>query len=525
MAVRLKPALLLVYPSMLLLALLVQTTPAHAKAFKVNTTLDAPDANPGNGKCATASGACTLRAAVMEANGLAALRAGKRKSSRNRIKLRAGTYTLTVTGKGEDNAATGDLDLNGGALTIKGTGRGRTIIDGNQHDRIFHLGPATPNQFSLSRVTIQNGSAVSNPPSTSSAGPDVGGGIRIEQNSGLEVKDALFQHNQAGARGGAIGMPPGAAAGARTRYHELGADPTINTKLTKVTMRQNSAGVEGGAMFNNRDAFLRNVVIEDNRVTGASIGFERGGGIAQSGDLSLTDVIISGNTIAGGNPMRPGNGAGIANRGDPNAMPFPIFGRIRLSRVTVSNNSVPGGLGGGVATGFGTTAILTNVTISGNQSSSGGGFVNGGGASLMNVTLSGNSAPAGGGVVTVRPPNPQGAPNSETTLRNTILNRGPVGTNCFAPGPPFRPPASAGDNISSDNSCNLTGPGDRNGTDPLLAALADNGGFTPTHALLPGSPAIDAVLNNACPPPATDQRDVKRPQGARCDIGAYEHED
>jgi hypothetical protein len=239
----------------------------------------------------------------------------------------------------------------------------------------------------------------------------------------------------------------------------------------------------------------------------------------------MTDVIISGNTIAGGNPMRPGNGAGIANRGDPNAMPFPIFGRIRLSRVTVSNNSVPGGLGGGVASGFGTTAILTNVTISGNQSNSGGGLVNGGGASLTNVTLSGNSAPAGGGVVTVRPPHPQGAPGSATTLRNTILNRGALGKNCFVPGPPFWPPASAGDNISSDNSCNLTGPGDRNGTDPLLAPLADNGGFTPTHALLPGSPAIDAVLSNPCPPPATDQRGVRRPQGARCDIGAYERED
>ena len=54
--------------------------------------------------------------------------------------------------------------------------------------------------------------------------------------------------------------------------------------------------------------------------------------------------------------------------------------------------------------------------------------------------------------------------------------------------------------------------------DPRLGPLQDNGGPTPTHALLLGSPAIDA--SSACP--ATDQRGVTRPQGAGCDIGAFE---
>jgi hypothetical protein len=66
--------------------------------------------------------------------------------------------------------------------------------------------------------------------------------------------------------------------------------------------------------------------------------------------------------------------------------------------------------------------------------------------------------------------------------------------------------------------------------DPLLGPLAANDGPAPdppdgptkTHALLPGSPAIDAAV--ACPPPTTDQRGVSRPQGAACDIGAYEVE-
>jgi hypothetical protein len=56
--------------------------------------------------------------------------------------------------------------------------------------------------------------------------------------------------------------------------------------------------------------------------------------------------------------------------------------------------------------------------------------------------------------------------------------------------------------------------------DPLLGALADNGGPTQTRALSSGSPAIDAGNNSACP--AADQRGILRPQGGGCDIGAYE---
>jgi hypothetical protein len=54
----------------------------------------------------------------------------------------------------------------------------------------------------------------------------------------------------------------------------------------------------------------------------------------------------------------------------------------------------------------------------------------------------------------------------------------------------------------------------------LIGPLADNGGPTFTHALSPGSPAIDAANDALCP--ATDQRGTNRPQGTHCDIGAYE---
>ena len=57
--------------------------------------------------------------------------------------------------------------------------------------------------------------------------------------------------------------------------------------------------------------------------------------------------------------------------------------------------------------------------------------------------------------------------------------------------------------------------------DARLARLAFKGGRTATHALLPGSPALDAAGAGACVT-RWDQRGVGRPQGRRCDIGSFE---
>jgi hypothetical protein len=77
-----------------------------------------------------------------------------------------------------------------------------------------------------------------------------------------------------------------------------------------------------------------------------------------------------------------------------------------------------------------------------------------------------------------------------------------------------------GFNLSSDHSVFLPAASSRNDVNPKLGAFGDHGGATPTLALLPDSPAIDAVTSGACP--ETDQRGVPRPSGARCDIGAFE---
>jgi CSLREA domain-containing protein len=93
---------------------------------------------------------------------------------------------------------------------------------------------------------------------------------------------------------------------------------------------------------------------------------------------------------------------------------------------------------------------------------------------------------------------------------------------------------SLGHNIDSDGTCSLFDPTDLPNTDPLLGPLQDNGGPTWTHALLPGSPAIDAIPEADCTwdddgdpgtpevPVNSDQRGVPRPQNANCDIGAFE---
>ena len=79
---------------------------------------------------------------------------------------------------------------------------------------------------------------------------------------------------------------------------------------------------------------------------------------------------------------------------------------------------------------------------------------------------------------------------------------------------------SQGRNLDGDGTCNLTDGSDLPGSTALLATLQNNGGPTLTHALLTGSPALDAGDDTSAP--ATDQRGTARPQGSASDIGAFE---
>src|ERR1044071_7179486 len=89
-------------------------------------------------------------------------------------------------------------------------------------------------------------------------------------------------------------------------------------------------------------------------------------------------------------------------------------------------------------------------------------------------------------------------------LENTILNEGDSGANIFNNGGVI---TSHGYNLSNDDGGGyLIAPGDQINTDPMIGPLQDNGGPTMTHALLPGSPAINTGDPNFAPPPSYDQR-------------------
>ena len=110
-----------------------------------------------------------------------------------------------------------------------------------------------------------------------------------------------------------------------------------------------------------------------------------------------------------------------------------------------------------------------------------------------------------------------GAPVDVTIQNSIVAGNGLYG--CQVEGGANAVLTSLGNNVFGDDSCGAAA-GDQTFTDPVLGPLADNGGPTLTHALLAGSPAIDAADAASCS--ATDQRGVARPQGAGCDVGAFE---
>lgn len=207
-------------------------------------------------------------------------------------------------------------------------------------------------------------------------------------------------------------------------------------------------------------------------------------------------VTISGLTMRHGRVT--GFGGGIHNSGT-----------LTLTNSTVSDNIARdpfGGNGGGILNQTGATLALTNSTVSGNTATlQGGGIFSNGTLTITNSTFSNNSASNGGGIASF----------GTAQLVNTIIANNPSGGDCAV-----NSLTSLGHNLDSDNSCKLTEPDDLPGVDPLLGPLQDNGGPTFTHALLAGSPAIDA--GDDAEAPATDQRGTTRPVGSASDIGAFE---
>jgi hypothetical protein len=219
----------------------------------------------------------------------------------------------------------------------------------------------------------------------------------------------------------------------------------------------------------------------------------------------LADSTVSGN-------MAGHDGGGVAN----DVQDSRGFGRVTLTNSTLSGNTADHD-GGGVANRASyrdriADVTLTHSTLSGNTAGGNGGGVANNiyfyepspGLTLTHSFLSGNTASSGAEVYNRDPSHSPIAANNF----NLFGHDGDAGVVGFTPG--------ATDVVPSQSLGTI-----------LDTTLADNGGPTLTHALVLGSPAVDAVVTG-CPPPATDQRGFLRPAdgdnvaGARCDIGAFE---
>jgi predicted outer membrane repeat protein len=267
-----------------------------------------------------------------------------------------------------------------------------------------------------------------------------------------------------------------------------------------------------------------NLTVDISGLTISDGSADFGAGIENAGTLSLTNVVLSGNTATN-------SGGGIYNGGF-----------LTINNSTLSSNSATSG--GGIS-GSGQITI-TNSTLSGNTATDGGGIFNGGILTILNSTLSGNMATDLGGGIHNLPgsslnisfstiANNSAAlgggiwSDSPSNIKNSIVANSPSGNDCGGT------VIASGVNFTTDGTCPgftqvpSTGPGGLN-----LGPLADNGGPTQTHALLPGSVAIDAAPDctdlNSTPDKihapqdvvTTDQRGIGRPQGSACDVGSYE---
>jgi hypothetical protein len=270
----------------------------------------------------------------------------------------------------------------------------------------------------------------------------------------------------------------GGTGGSVVHISSTSADVT----LSKLTI-QNGFSFVGGGIRN-----FGTLTITNNTIQGNVASCLGGGGIYNDGELKINNSTIDGNR-ANAPEMCRGLGGGIYNHG----------GMLAINNSTVTGNSA----------------------IHGSVASCGGGIGGAGGAGILlkinNSTISGNSADLGGGVC-------KGAPSTVVFQNSIVANSS--GGNCFGA------MTSDGYNLSSDNTCNFSGPGDLDNIDPKLGTLGNHGGPTETIPLLAGSPAIDAGNPSGCTDGhghllKTDQRGYPRPDRedkSGCDMGAYERQ-
>jgi hypothetical protein len=472
----------------------------------------------------------------------------------------AGTYKPTT---GSDRAATFQLHDNialYGGFAMTETQRSQRSITANvttlsgdlgapigMIDNTYHVVTASgvANTAVLDGFTVAHGTADGSAPDDSGGGmyslggsPTVSnvtfsddwayyGGGMYNNNSSPTLTDITFLSNVGSTKGGGMYNEGGNSSLSNVVFttnwsksgggmYNYNSNPTLsnvtfndnsggggmsndhsNPTLTNVTFSHNSATTVGGGMANvSSNPTLTNVGFYGNSA------YHGAGGMSNSnGSPRLTNVIFSGNSAI------TGGAGGMGSGGSP----------ILMNTIFISNTA--GTSGGGMTNGTG-SPILTNVTFTGNSAPNGGAMYNyidwgAGNPTLTNVTFSGNSATNGGAIYNYA---------NSPTARNSIFWGNTATTGSQIHNAASNPPTTAYiyDSIVQggcpmDSTCSniIT-------ADPRLGTLGNYGGSTQTFPLLPGSSAIDAGNDATCASVPTDQRGILRPQGAHCDIGAFE---
>ncbi len=440
---RLGPALLTgALTAALLPPLVMAPSAAAAITYVVDSTLDAPDADTTDGACDDGTGACTLRAAVMQANASPAL-------GPYVIDLAATTYTLTVDGADEDASATGDLDI---LTDITIVGEGPTVTRINESfttpDRILHAVETAPDAggvLTLSQVVVSGGGGVTAGGNVLvdheanlinvhllSGGAADGGNLAVSTTGQATVSESVVAAGSAGRGAGihsdgdldvvdsqvinniaSFGIGGGIHAGGLFTlersyvsgnaavlgrgaglYLDLPYDPAFPeasaAHITDSSIANNPGStstaverpLEGGGIY----VAAGRLYVERTTISGNAVGEEGAGIYATNGELILTDAVVIGNSarVAGGG-IRLSEGAGGATA--------------TLERTTLRNNSASEG--GGAHNGPNTTMSLVDSQVgpSNSATSAGGGIWHDGNQlSLRQTTVVGNDAARGAGI-------------------------------------------------------------------------------------------------------------------------------
>jgi CSLREA domain-containing protein len=385
--------------AILALALLVPALPpakpALAANFLVNSFIDAPDANPGDGICeTTVPGQCTLRAAIMESNAL---------GGSNMIVVPAGTYNLTLVRNScgaEETAACGDLDLVAN-VTIQGAGAATTIVDASAiNDRVFDVFAAS---VTITGLTIRGGN-------TTSANED-GGGIRA---NGLGVTLVLGGPNAATdgvvVTGNTAGLDGGGISAAFT-----------SLSMNNVTVSQNRANGEAGGGINapGSPVNMTNSSLTGNVHAGCCVG---GGGIVADDATTISSSTISNNV------SQTGGGGGILMACGPSCN-----GTLALSNSVVRGNQADAA-GAGIALICCNPHTITSSLIEANQAgafgyaannNNGGGIYDNGSPLAISLSvIRNNSTPRFGGGIDFDCCGPLSIDTSQISTNNAVSDSG-----------------------------------------------------------------------------------------------------